>query len=99
MFQQHPIDYGNAKKDRRTVCAKNLTDHIRRWFLSAENCGEAVQQWKRESVAEPVREGKTRRREQSIAFAQLQYLTAIGFICVEDVRLSMDCTFRFAGAA
>src|SRR6184192_492079 len=99
MFQQHPIDYGNAKKDRWTVCAKNLTDYFRHWFLSAENCGEAVQQRKRESVAEPVRKGKTRRREQAIAFAQSQHLAAIGFICVADVRLSVDHTFRFAGAA
>src|SRR3989442_9985040 len=99
MFQQHTIDDWNAEKDCRESFMKNATDHSGRWFFSAENCGETVQQWKRERVAEPVRKRQTRRREQAIAFAQSQHLAAIGFICVADVRLSVDRTFRLARAA
>ena len=99
MFEQHAIDYRNAEKDCRAIFLKDVTDYFGRWFFSAENCGESIQQRKRETVAEPVRKGKTRRREQAIAFAQAQHLAAIGLICVEDVRLSVDRAFRFAGAA
>src|SRR5713226_5571443 len=99
MFQQHAIHDRHTEKDRRVIFTEDATNYFGRRFLATKNRRKAVQQRKRKAVAEPVGKRQTRRRKQTIAFAQAQHFTTESFVCIEDVRLAVHSALRFAGAA
>src|SRR5258708_1803057 len=99
MFEEHSVDNGYAKKDRRTIVFENPSDNIRRGFLAAKNRSESIEQRKSKTVSQAVSEGQARRRKQPVAFAQLQDFAAESFVGIEDVRLPVHRALRFTRAA
>jgi hypothetical protein len=78
---------------------KDLTDDFRRRFFFTQNRGEAVQQRKSECIAQTIGKRQTGRREQPVAFAQLEHLVTIRLVRVVNVGLCMHRAFRLARAA
>src|ERR1044072_2815209 len=66
MFEQQVVNDRNAKEDCWALLREDSCDHIRRWFLPAENCCRSVQQRKRKTVTEAVGERQSRRGEKTV---------------------------------
>src|SRR5438876_1962576 len=98
-FQQGAEDCGHAEKNCRPPFAKDSRDHVRLGTLSTEDACGPQPQGERETVAESVREEKSRRRKYAIILRDAVHTATGLFYRVNNVTMSVHRSFGSASAA